>query len=316
MAHGHPRDWKPTCIHRKAARHGSNRVFRLDGPEGTLAAKVNDAPEVNRSQMAALEALLSATDGIVRPLGLGPGDAFFLMPWVEGRLLSDVLWGPESASATDAAAQLGEAGKLLRRLQDATRRPVRSDDLAGDFTLETPTDDGPDIAALAARISEAMPRHWPSDGEIVRLHGDFQARNIFQTAKGLLAFDSPRPREGHAFFDAARFCLMLDLHLGLAAAAGGRTALSPSRARIAFFEGYGAVPARSLPVFDMIEDLVGLRLWRQFRRGEPGQRRDRHMTALFATRPAPGAREARPARLVRRWTGRVVALGMDAKKAL
>jgi hypothetical protein len=39
------------------------------------------------------------------------------------------------------------------------------------------------------------------------------------------------------------------------------------------------------------------------------------MTALFATRPAPGTPEARPARLVRRWTGRVVALGKDAKKA-
>jgi hypothetical protein len=38
--------------------------------------------------------------------------------------------------------------------------------------------------------------------------------------------------------------------------AGERTALSPTRARIAFIEGYEALPAQSLPAFDMIEDLV------------------------------------------------------------
>ncbi|MFD1344369.1 hypothetical protein [Litorisediminicola beolgyonensis] len=260
-------------VYSKPVRGGVVRVFRAEIGGEALAIKSDPRPEIVTEQYRALERLRAVTGDCVVPRGLCPEGRFLATGWIDAPLLSDRM-----SDLSGRAARLTRAGRWLRRLHHRTRRG-RGGDLWQRRGRLLP----PDPCAGRDRLEATLhARHGGlarAQAPVAMLHSDFQAHNLFDLGERVVAFDRHSDREGHVYFDTARFLTGLSLRRRLAEAGEQPWPGTEAGDRRSFLAAYGPIPARDRALSVFVEDLVLARLW-----------------ALFAARAHLGARfEARRA---------------------
>lgn len=253
-------NWRLERIYQKSVQNGHDIVLRASAGDGrTFAVKANLVPERNERQYAAQQALRAVTLDSIAPRYLDPNKRFFISDWCDAPLL---LARMHDSDRRDA---LKRAGIWLRVLHKRTRIfGTRQDTELTAFRLPPKEGTDADIRLASARLLKRRARLGTLRSKKAMLHGDYQLQNLFDSGQQILGFDRPRHRIGSVFFDVARFCLSIELHRGLAKAAGTPWSDDLASDRRSFYEGYGAIPSRQVALHDLVEDLMILRNWHHF----------------------------------------------------
>lgn len=291
--YGDPGCWTVQKVSERGRAEDARRLFRAErrDPELNLAIKANADRAGNRRQFQALRNLSQAIEDCVAPIALGPDDRFFAMAWVDAPLLDTRMDGPGRAAA------LTRAGGWLARLQAATAgRPPRGSTLHS--LRQPPRREG--TRAVAERLRARMRQLPTRSGPTVMLHGDFHPGNLFDAEGGVLAFDRKFDRHGLPYTDAARFLISVADLRDRAAREDRRWSGDAEADRRRFFDGWGPLQERELPLFDLVEDVALFNRWdRLAQRGD-----DRLYGQVLARGLLDGATGiSRPGRLVLQGSG-------------
>lgn len=252
--------WNINAVMTIGASSRKRSFFRArDGSGHSFAIKQHSSRRRNRTEFKALETLHRLSPKSVAPLYLAKDYRYFLMSWIDGPLLSDVIGQP------GREALLHQAGAWMAGFHGAShRRPMfmRSKKAPA---LEAPIRNGSDVIATAAtRLRENLNRLSKGTAPMATLHGDLHAGNFFVRDGDLIAFDREQDTFGLTFLDVAKFLTDLTQRRDAAAAEGRPWDGDPDSDRRAFFDGYGPVRQDQVALFDVVEDLFTFRqVWRR-----------------------------------------------------
>lgn len=215
------------------------------------------------------------------------------MDWIDAPLLSKQMNGPERQACLILAgrwlAHLHAARvrtSFLKRTGKLLRLPIWDGPIWGGHTL---------VREVTSKLRLRMRRVNVSSGPVAMLHGDIHLGNLFGTGERVVAFDREFDGYGLTFLDVAK---ILNDMADRREQAAEQDQPWPDDAEIdrrLFFEGYGPLKEKDLPLFDLTEDLVLFKKWRRkFRRGD-----NRYSDDLGARGLLEGhVQTARPGRLV------------------
>ncbi len=220
----------------------------------TLALKINVDQDVNHKEFTALKEMHAETRDSVTPVFICEDNRFFLLEWVTGPELSNLV------SGEDRSALLKRAGRWLADLQARTRgRPAT---LAAKIVTRLPHYFDDILGAEIARNLRARTTAIKLDEfSTAMIHGDYSVRNIFDSGDRLIVFDRKYDGYGPVVYDALFFLSQLEEQRDLAASNGEPWSGDADADRRDFFEGYGPMPIQDVAVFDILEDLVVAKRW-------------------------------------------------------
>jgi hypothetical protein len=221
-----------------------------------VALKTNSTKKSNRAEYEALRSLREQMPDSVAPLHLAPDGLFFALEWIDAPLLSDRMSGP------DRPAAIERAGDWLRRLHDSTGGRSWAPSMKKGLQVPLWGGFGP-AGGATARLRERRRAVSFKNGPVAMLHGDYYPGNLFDTGDRLLGFDRMTDEYGIKYLDAAKFLVNIMSRRKNALRLGQELPGTAETDRQHFFQGYGPLPGADLAVFDVVEDIIVYKKWRQ-----------------------------------------------------